>query len=176
MKKKFLVFVFLMAVVAANVGVIAVRSASENQNTGVEKSKVGLELLYEWQNQAFEVSSDYNHNLSYCDADELKLNCVAVNLCAYNNAQQDNQLTVDEVVDYFSEEYDSNGELKVYSKPEEIHDYIDWYYHGGSDCIKDFGEGFNDYLREKGNNGYSDLSYEETSAALKNYVNAEIAE
>ena len=166
MKKKVLLVILLVAIA----GGISAGIIRKNQIKAVAKDKVGVELLYEWQNLAFEISEDYTHNLEYRNADELKLNHVAVDLCAYNSAKPESQLTVDEVVDYFSDEYDSNGELKVYSKPEKIHDYIDWYYHGGNDSIREFGDGFNEYLRENGNNEYHDLSYEETAAALEGYL------
>lgn len=66
-------------------------------------------------------------------------------------------LTSQEVLDYFAKEYSDDGKLMVYSCPESLEQYIEWWWHGGSSRISDFACELAIYLKQ---NGY-DYRYKE---------------
>lgn len=139
----------------------------------IEKKRQ-LPSLYVHQNVAFDICTDYTQNDHYHGANELKLNIIIVYIYAYNDYQSKYNLTLDEVVDYFKEEYTSSRKLKVYSQPENIHDYIEWYYHGGEEKIWDYGNNFNDYMKKQGypEHIYRKMEYKDVLAALDKYVSS----
>ena len=91
------------------------------------ETEVRLGILYKWQNKAFIMDYDHETMYRYLSAENSDLSELAIYLYVYNSMQNKYQLTVDEVLDYLSEEYDSDGKLRVYSRPENIEDYIDNY-------------------------------------------------
>lgn len=169
MKKKISILLIILVLgITAYIGFQGYKS----QNNKEEKDK--LEKLYYRQNTAFELCDNLNERKSYHGADELRLNRIAVDLYVFNNIQSEYQVTVDEVTNYLAEENDANGKPMIYSMPENIKNYISWYYEdNGQDIILDFGAWFNDYLK---NNDYPQhffrkMSYEEVVEALKKYKN-----
>ena len=142
-----------------------------NQKRALEK-KQELEYLYRSQNIAFEVCTDYTQCIYYHGADELKLNRIIVDLYVYNISQTQYQLSIDEVINYFDGEYDSDGKLKVYSRPENIENYIIWFAQEESTYLQNFDDNFNEYLMEHGYpHVYRNMSYEEVVDALEIYKN-----
>ena len=135
----------------------------------VAKDKRHLAWLYYKQNTALQVKGEKE---KYQCASEILLNNLAIELCAYNTMQSKYKLTVDEVTEYLSEEYDSNGKLKIYSQPENISDYIEWNICRSIDEKLHYLSGFIDYLQEHGySKTYDEMSYEEVETALEAYVN-----
>ena len=131
MKKKilYLLIIYLFFGIVAGIGVLGY-CAKKNK----EEKKV-LESLYYRQNTAFELCGNLNKRRSYHSANELRLNRIVVDLYVFNNIQSEYQVTVDDVIDYLSEEYDSSGKLMVYSIPENIKNYISWYYEDNGEDI-----------------------------------------
>ena len=162
-KDKVFIIIFLLIVVGAIIGRVVIH---------LDKEKQHMASLYYKQNTAFGLSGDLSKRDYYHGADELVLNEFAVNLFVYNSMNPDSQLSVDEVVEYLSEEYDSNKKPKIYSQPENISSYIAWSVHGGSDIAFEFGRSFADYLRGKGDSMFWEMSYEEVVAALEEYKNS----
>lgn len=169
MKKKilFLLVILITLVLTISMGVQRYQS---QKNEEVQKER---EYLYYRQNTAFELCSNLNERKYYHGSDELRLNRIVVNLYAYNNAQSDYQLSVEEIIDYFNKEYDSDGKLAIYSIPVNINDYIKWYFDNGEDIILEFGDWFNEYLRnhEYSQYSYRKMDYAEVTDALKKYEN-----
>lgn len=122
----------------------------------LETANKKLENLYYKQNTAFELSENLDDRNYFHGANELRRNRVVVNLFVYNNIQTAYKLTIDEVEKYLNEEYSSDGKPKIYSIPDNISDYISWYWNGGGKIILEFGDWFNDYLS---NNDYPQHSY-----------------
>lgn len=167
MKKKtlYLLIIYLFFGIVAGIGVLGY-CAKKNK----EEKKV-LESLYYRQNTAFELCGNLNKRRSYHSANELRLNRIVVDLYVFNNIQSEYQVTVDDVIDYLSEEYDSSGKLKVYFVPQNIKEYIEWYLSGGDDTIWNFGKGFNKFLLSTNKDFYWDINYDETVDALEKYKN-----
>ena len=138
------------------------------------KEQNELELLYYRQNTAFELGDDLDKRYCYYGADELKLNVLIVHLSAYNSVQSKYKVTVDDVINYLSYEYDSYGKPMVYSQPENIKAYIYWNIRYGKDVITKYGDAFNDYMGAHGysNHFYRSMSYEEVVTALEEYQNS----
>lgn len=134
------------------------------------KEQNELELLYYRQNTAFELG-DLDKRYCYYGANELKLNVLIVQLYAYNSAQSKYEVTVDDVINYLSDEYDSYGKPKIYSQPENIKAYIYWNIRYGNDAITKYGDAFNDYMGKHGysNHFYRSMSYEEVVTALEEF-------
>lgn len=167
-KDKIILAVFALVIVGAivgkTVGPMIGKKAEEKRR---------IEELYVQQNVAFDVCTDYTQNNSFHGADELKLNNVIVYVYAYNSYQDKYKLTLDEVERYFETEYDSSGNLKILFQPENIHDYIEWYYHGGNKLIEQFGDSFNEYMKKQGYDEhiYRRMEYKDVAANIDEYVN-----
>ena len=164
-----IILVVATSIVARFFGPTITRMIEERREDNLQLPK-----LYVRQNVAFDVCTDYTQNDRYHGDNELKLNRVVVNISAYNEYQSKYQLTVDEVVDYFEEEYDSSGNPRVYSQPESIHDYIEWYWNGGEEIIGEYGDGFTEYMSKHGypNPFYRHMEYEDVVTALEEYKNS----
>lgn len=167
MKRKTIYFL-----IALLLGAITVCILIYNYRKATER-KLELAILYKWQNIAFELCTNRSECMYFHGKDELELSTVAVDLYVYNHSQSAYKVTVEDAVDYFSEEYDSNGKLKVYQRPDNIEDYIHWYPGGEEEYIRGFGDHFNDYLMDHGySHVYRNLSYEEVINALEEYENS----
>ena len=92
-----------------------------------EEIKCDLEHRYYSQNNAFLIDCKYNESMQYQSSDKSDLPRLAVHIYVYNNIQDDYNVTVDEVLNYLSEEYDSSGKPYVYSCPDNINAYIECY-------------------------------------------------
>ena len=174
MKKNVIIIIsiilsFSIAIIVG-IKVIQVKKDSEVQANAERE----LKRLYYRQNEAFELGDDLNKRDFYHGVNELKLNEVVVYLHAFNNSQSKYHISVDEVVDYLSKEYDSDGVPMIYSQPENIEAYIAWNLRMGKDIITKFGDKFNDYLKEKGyaTHFYREMSYEDVIKALDEYEKA----
>ena len=133
------------------------------------EEKRELELLYYEQNRAFWLTCNYSKIYSYYSFEDSKKNLVVISIYAYNNAQSKNKLTLDDFIAYISNEYDSNGKPMVYSRPQNVNDYIDWFFCGGDDLINEFEDYFISYLIDKQKPPYKDMSLEEVIANLEEY-------
>ena len=160
-----IIFLFVCITI---IGIKTVQIKKESE-TKIKEQKE-LEMLYYKQNTAFELG-DLDKRYCYYGTNELKLNVLIVHLCAYNSAQNKYKVTVDDVINYLNDEYDSYGKPRIYSQPENIKAYIYWNIRYGNDAITKYGDAFNDYLDEHGysNHFYRDMSYEEVVEALEEY-------
>jgi hypothetical protein len=168
MRKKIIIILVLLALIGSAITVVTIRHQKE-----VELAEsVRLEIAYYNQNEAFEMDCNGEERRHYLDAQKSRLNVLAVDLHVYNHIQNKYRLTVDEVLNYLNEEYNSDGKLRVYSRPENIEDYIN-IYPEVQEMAVEFGDHFNDYMKAQGYTVYfyRQLSYEEVVSALEKYIN-----
>ncbi len=170
MKKiKIFILLILLMIVSVTVGVMSWNH--KKKNIELESVK-NLEALYYKQNTALGLSYNQNERIYYHSADELELNRLIVSVDAYNSVQSKYMVTVDDVINYLSDEYDSDGKPRVCSQPENISAYIAWYNDNGSDIVFDYGDHFNEYLlTHEYSNVFGRMKYEEVVEALKKYKN-----
>ena len=138
----------------------------------IEEEKKELALLYRRQNTALKSCFDLSKMDYYHGADEIDLEQLCIELYVYNYTRTKYQLTVDEVLDYLCEEYDANGNLRIYSQPENITDYIGWEIHIGHEMSDSFRWNLIDYLKENSSKKINEMSYKEIMDALEEYQNS----
>ena len=101
----------------------------------IRKSKP--KYSYEQINVAFGMSPSVAEDIPYYDFETLakseRLYSPIAYLNIYNSelyekGKPEKVLTYDEVCDFYSSEYDENGEPKINNLPKNIEDYVDWYY------------------------------------------------
>lgn len=167
MKKRFIIISIIFLFVAVIVGYGFYKQKERKE----WETAARLQILYKWQNYAFRVLCNHEERLCYQGTDKIELQELVVYLHIYDSIQNKYQLTVDEVMDYLSDEYDSEGKLKVYSRPENIEDYID-NYPEVDELAEKFGDEFNEYLMKKGYpHVFRNMTYEEVVEALEKYKN-----
>ena len=147
--------------------VIAVHA--DNENAKESKDDYELQVLYEHQNSAFAVNDSLNNAKYYHDSSYVNTQQLVVYLYTYNMDYPDRDITVQDIIDYLDKEYDKEGALMVYSCPDHIKDYIDWWWSGGSSKISYFSSEVIVYLSKNGYEHaevYSNLSIEELQEIL----------
>ncbi|WP_026653668.1 hypothetical protein [Butyrivibrio proteoclasticus] len=145
MKKKYMI---IFAVILVLITGVCYFNYAQKQKEQEEKKE--LEYLYKQQNQAFAVDCYLADMSFYHGSDELNVSKLAMSLYVYSMDKPTENIDVQEVIDYFGEEYDDNGTLKVYMRPDSFNEYIEWWWHGGSKKIDDFSLYFVDYMRTNG--------------------------
>ena len=116
-----------------------------------------IQFLYYEQNNAFNLDcSGFESGEYYCGSQKLNLQWIVISLHVYNHSQEKYELTLQDVVDYLASEYSEDGKLMIFSRPEAIDNYIDWYF-SYSEQIDDYRVRFNIYLS---NNGIADNCYD----------------
>ena len=135
------------------------------------EEKRELELLYYDQNTAFALCYEPKKRFFYHGIEDGDKNQFIVNIYAYNNAQSEHELSIDEFIDYISEEYDSEGKPKIYSQPSNVKEYIHWYYTDGQKgkVVHDYSIWFGAHLLSKGISSYREMIYEEVIANLEEF-------
>ncbi len=107
--------------------------------------------LYELQNAAFEIYGTYEERCRFQTSEKIELSMLVVDLYAYNYNRSDEQLrlSLEEIIDYLGDEYSSNGKLRVFSRPENVENYLVWFLNY-KDKARDFGRGLNAFLQKQG--------------------------
>ena len=169
MKKKLII----LSIIIFSIGCLLFYYHRQYQNKKKWAEAIKLEILYNWQNRAFEMDCNQEEERCYQKADRVALNKLVVDLHVYNHMQSSYQLTVDEVLDYLSDEFDSVGNLRVYSRPNNIEKYINSFPEV-KELSVDFGDHFNDYMKSHNysNHFFRRMPYEEVVAALEEYKNS----
>ena len=129
-----------------------------------------IAYLYELQNAAFEIYGTYEERCRFQTSEKIELSMLVVDLYAYNYNRSDEQLrlSLEEIIDYLGDEYSSNGKLRVFSRPENVENYIVWFLNY-KDKARDFGRGLNAFLQKQGYEFYDDLNYNDVIELLKEY-------
>lgn len=146
------ILAFVIALCAWNYYRKQKQLAEEHENQEHE-----IQYLYYEQNSAFNLGySGSESGDCYRDSQKLNLQWTVISLHVYNRSQEKYELTLQEVVDYLADEYSEDGKLMIFSRPEAIDDYIDWYF-SCSEQIDDYRVRFNIYLSD---NGIADNCYD----------------
>lgn len=164
MKKKYF-FKFLVVIMICCAIIVGIRISHEKKELATKKE---LEHLYYRQNTALGLCCDYGKRNYYHDAKELDVNELAIRVSAYNFIVSNAQVTVDEIVDYLSSEFDSEGRPRIYSQPENIEKYIIWYIRRAN-VIDSYRIDFSFYLHDSGYKPYKEMSYEEVETHLEEF-------
>ena len=144
MKKQIIVVALTLVIILAFV----VGYTNYQKNKKLKEQE--LMHLYYQQNRAFVVYYNMDTMSYYQGSDNLNLPQLAMSLYVYSVDEPNKELTMQEVIDYFSEEYAEDGTLQVYNRPENIVEYLEWWYDGGSGKIEDFKYAFVSYMSETG--------------------------
>ena len=162
-------FILISMIIACSIHAILVKKVEAEERAEAEKRE--LEELYYEQNTAFALCYEHEKRFFYHGTEDGDKNQFVVNIYAYNNAQSEHELSIDEFIDYISEEYDSEGKPKIYSQPSNVKEYIHWYYTDGQggEVVHDYSSCFRVYLMEKGKPHYMEMSYEEVVANLEEF-------
>ena len=158
MKKK---IIFITVILSLLLGTIA-------YGVHLRQVKKELEYLYYRQNTALRLCCDYSKRNYYHDTKELDVNDLAVRVSAYNCVASGAHVTVEEIIDYLSSEFDSEGKPRIYSQPENIEKYIIWCIRA-VDIIDDYRIDFTLYLHDNGYTPYWEMSYEEVETHLEEF-------
>lgn len=170
MKKdvKIIIALFLLLIIGSTILKIVIPI----QKKAAEEKRELAKLYYE-QNKAFELAGEYTNKDQYHGAKDLKLNVLAYDLYAFNVSQNEYKLSIDEILEYISEECDSDGKPRIYSRSDSINYYILWYIPYRDDFVMEYSYAFNNYLKAHGYkcDSYRDMNYEEVVDALEEYQN-----
>lgn len=104
-----------------------------------------LELLYMDASYPFAMQKD----TCYRDYSYVNEKNLIINLASYKDSNVDSGITLEEVKDFLSSEFDENGNPKILTPPDNISNYIFWYWHDDQrkDIIKNYEYVINDSLK-----------------------------
>lgn len=110
------------------------------RNEKIEQTLLLIE--YRRQNAAFGMSVKATET-GYHGYEEIREEDLFIRLAAYENwcrqqEQERPELTIADVTEYFSSEYNLDGSLRVTNRPENIQRYMDWYSEGGDGEIEKY--------------------------------------
>lgn len=121
--------------VVSVITIIALCSLLYVSNKIKEKQQAKIEHLYSRQNFAFDMGVDTYYKSSSEVHKKFLIECLA----AYEeDTQAYGSISVDDVLNYLSSEYNKNGELAVLNTPTNIQEYIKWYWEGGENFTQDY--------------------------------------
>lgn len=170
-KKMKKVVIFLIYVMIISFLVVGYNYYTSRIESAEQKKEAAHQ--YKRQNMAFGLSSD-NHDdrINYHGSDEFNKSKLIIELYVYNNSDTKYYLSEEEVMDYFSNEYNENGELMVFNRSDAIENYIHWWFNGGNDEIISFGRGLQKYADSLGITEYIyEIDENEMRDLMENYVN-----
>ncbi len=142
-KKKVITAIILILVLSCiAVGVFACTERRKKQEETLEKIVISIE--YRRQNGTFPRTSEHPiEEAFYVGYDAIEENEMYVNLAAYNEWNREHgkeveELTLADIEEYLSSEYNEDGSLRIQSGYENIRAYVEWYYNGGGKVIKEY--------------------------------------
>ena len=122
----------------------AVPYHERKQELEKEVDKKILEIEYITQNGAFpRVEGHYAEEGYYVGYDAIDEPGMYIRLAAYNEwvserGYEGRELTLADIEEYLSSEYNEDGSLRIRSGYEAIREYEDWYYEGGDGDIEEY--------------------------------------
>ena len=139
-KKKVITAIILILVLTCIAGTAwACTERKKKQEEALEKSHIAME--YRRQNMTFPRTSEhYLEEMFYVGYDAIEENKMYVSLAAYNewnreHGEEAEELTLADIEEYLSSEYNDDGSLRIQSGYEDIRAYVEWYYQIGGDEI-----------------------------------------
>ncbi len=105
-----------------------------------ESKEFVLAIDYKHQNKMFPRIKGEVNEYKYMDYDAIDEPELYVRLTVYNKEHSgEEQLSIEEVEEYLSNEYNEDGTLRIYNGYEKIRDYENWYFEGrGCDDIEEY--------------------------------------
>ena len=149
MKKKLVISVIILLVIGLLSGMLyGYHQWKKARNEKIEQ--IILSIEYREQNTAFGMSIN-DSELGYQEYNKVNEKELYVRLEVYNswNKQQNNGrevLYLTDIEDYLSSEYNEDGSLRVYSRPEKIQEYMKWYYADGNRDVDEYWDGLQEIV------------------------------
>ena len=140
MKKKKIITVIILILVLSCIAV-GVFTCTERRKM---QEKILIAIEYRRQNGTFPRTSERPiEEAFYVGYDAIEENKMYVNLAAYNewnreHGEEAEELTLADIEEYLSSEYNEDGSLRIQSGYENIRAYVEWYYDGGGKVIKEY--------------------------------------
>ena len=132
-KKRVIIIVILILVLSCIAGIVfACTERRKKQEETLEKILIAIE--YQRQNGTFpRTSGHYADEAFYVGYDAIRENEMYVGLVAYNewnreHGEKTEELTLADIEEYLSSEYNEDGSLRIQSGYENIRAYVEWYY------------------------------------------------
>ena len=142
-KKKVITVIILILLLCCITGTVwACAERRKKQEETLEKILIAIE--YRRQNGTFPCTSEHPiEEAFYVGYDAIEENKMYVNLAAYNewnreHGEEAEELTLADIEEYLSSEYNEDGSLRIQSGYENIRAYVEWYYDGGGKIIKEY--------------------------------------
>ena len=142
-KKKVITVIILILLLCCIAGVVFVyMERRKRQGEALEKLHIAME--YRRQNMTFPRTSEhYLEEMFYVGYVAIVESEMYVSLGAYNEwnreyGKEAKELTLADIEEYLSSEYNEDGSLRIQSGYENIRAYVDWYYDGGGKVIKEY--------------------------------------
>ena len=139
-KKRVIIIVILILVLSCIAGIVfACTERRKKQEETLEKILIAIE--YQRQNGTFpRTSGHYADEAFYVGYDAIRENEMYVGLVAYNewnreHGEKTEELTLADIEEYLSSEYNEDGSLRIQSGYENIRAYVEWYYEVGGDEV-----------------------------------------
>ncbi len=176
-KKKVLKIFIILLCIAVLAGVVLFFQEQKRKRQEWIEQEI-LKIEYYEQNTALPLGRGYSANVeSYVGYEAVNEEELYVRLAAYNeqmrlNGEEEQELTLADVKEYLSGEYNEDGSLRIYEGYEKIRRYMDWYFEEEGD------EDIAEYWRqlEIVNNEYWKQSFEETYILLRDLNVAKVQE
>ena len=142
-KKKVITVIILILLLCCIAGIVfACTERRKKQEEALEKVLIAIE--YRRQNGTFSRTSEHPiEEAFYVGYDAIEENEMYVSLAAYNEWNREHgkeveELTLADIEEYLSSEYNEDGSLRIQSGYEKIRAYVEWYYDGGGKVIKEY--------------------------------------
>ena len=175
MKKR--ISIIIAAITITLIIIIAGVKYSEQKQT--EKEQIELAYAYKHQNRAFPRDEGEINEYGYIGYEAINEKELYVALEVYNKENEGEDLEVEGVKEYLSQEYNEDGTPRVLEGWPEIRAYEDWYFRGmGSEEIDEYWKELTQikeqYQYEKGISPLSnvkDLSQDQIEELIKKEAN-----
>ena len=131
-KRKNLIIAILTTIILI-IGCVCVKYYLDYKHEKDAEQKAYIEAQYRSETYAFGMEQAS----TYKDFSNVDINILTMYLAAYKHFEPSApELSIEDVKDFLSSEYDGDGKLRVLNQPKNISEYITWFYFlgGASDC------------------------------------------
>ncbi|MBD5512632.1 MAG: hypothetical protein HDR08_15510 [Lachnospiraceae bacterium] len=138
-KKRVIIIVILILVLSCIAGIVF--ACTERRKM---QEKILIAIEYRRQNGTFPRTSEHPiEEAFYVGYDAIVESEMYVSLAAYNewnreHGKEAKDLTLADIEEYLSSEYNEDESLRIQSGYENIRAYVEWYYDGGGKVIKEY--------------------------------------
>jgi len=169
MKKKSWKALMILLILLVILCIVSYGLYLHHKNKEAELKRIELGKMYHFQNTALEIDCTIADGYVFYNSDAIEMPELVVDLYVYNKEYPEMGVSFENVVDYLKNEYDEQGQPLIYSRPDNITNYIEWYYHNGDEKAWDEKKKLMDYLSEKNARKYWEMEYSELVKALSEY-------